>query len=63
MEKVYHIYIKDTCLLHSISEEEFEVTWKTIKNMVGIMKTDYKVEDLSFEELVVNRQSCLESSY
>jgi hypothetical protein len=43
MEKVYHIYAKDRCLFHSIKEEEFEVTWKTLNNMVGIMHTDYEV--------------------
>tara|TARA_R110000868_G_scaffold43748_3_gene146847 strand:- start:50607 stop:50855 length:249 start_codon:yes stop_codon:yes gene_type:complete len=49
--KVYHIYAKNKCLFHSIKEEEFRTTWNTLKNMVGIMKTDYNVEDLSYEEL------------
>ena len=63
MEKVYHIYAKDRCLFHSIKEEEFEVTWKTLKNMVGIMRTDYSIEDLSYEELMVNRKMSLDSSH
>ena len=63
MEKVYHIYAKDRCLFHSIKEEEFEVTWKTLKNMVGIMHTDYEIDDLSYEELTVNRKISLEGSY
>jgi hypothetical protein len=63
MEKVYHIYAKDRCLFHSIKEEEFEVTWKTLNNMVGLMHTDYEVSDLSYEELMVNRKISLESSY
>ena len=63
MEKVYHIYAKDRCLFHSIKEEEFEVTWKTLRNMVGLMHTDYEVSDLSYEELMVNRKISLESSY
>ena len=63
MEKIYHIYAKDRCLFHSIKEEEFEITWNTLNNMVGIMKTDYEISDLSYEELMVNRKSSLEGSY
>ena len=63
MEKIYHIYAKDRCLFHSIKEEEFEITWNTLNNMVGLMKTDYEISDLSYEELMVNRKSSLESSY
>jgi len=54
MEKIYHIYAKDRCLFHSLKEEEFHNTWKTLNNIVGLMKTDYKEEDLSFIELPVN---------
>jgi hypothetical protein len=63
MEKIYHIYAKDRCLFHSIKEEEFDTTWNTIKNMVGIMKTDYTENDLSFEELTVNKEISLNSSH
>jgi len=63
MEKIYHIYAKDRCLFHSIKEEEFQTTWKTLKNMVGIMRTDYSIEDLSYEELMVNRKMSLDSSH
>lgn len=63
MEKIYHIYAKDRCLFHSIREEEFQTTWKTLRNMVGIMHTDYEVDDLSYEELMVNRKVSLDSSH
>ena len=63
MEKIYHIYAKDRCLFHSIKEEEFQTTWKTLNNMVGIMRTDYSIEDLSYEELMVNRKMSLDSSH
>lgn len=63
MEKIYHIYAKERCLFHSIKEEEFEITWNTLKNMVGLMKTDYNVEDLTFIELTVNKGTVLESSH
>lgn len=54
--KIYHIYAKDKCLFHSINEDEFEITWKTLKNMVGLMKTDYNIEDLTYEEVVVSKK-------
>jgi len=63
MEKVYHIYAKDKCLFHSIKEEEFEITWNTLNNMVGLMHTDYEICDLSYEELMVSRNVSLEGSY
>ena len=61
--KVYHIYAKDRCLFHSIKEEDFQATWNTLNNMVGLMKTDYSVEDLSYEELTVNKNTILNSSH
>jgi hypothetical protein len=63
MEKVYHIYAKDRCLFHSLKEEEFSTTWDILNNMIGIMKTDYLIEDLSYEELSVNKEVALNSSY
>ena len=63
MEKVYHIYAKDKCILHSIKEEDFESTWNTIKNLVGLMKTDYSSDDLSYIELQINKESILNSSH
>lgn len=54
--KVYHIYAKNRCLMHSVKEDEFEITWRTLKNMVGIMKTDYNVEDLTYEELTIKKE-------
>jgi hypothetical protein len=63
MEKIYHIYAKERCLFHSLKEEEFEITWNTLKNMVGLMKTDYTVEDLTFVELTSNKNLNLESSH
>jgi len=52
-EKVFHIYAKDVCLYHSLKEEEFHKVWENLNQMVGLMKTDYSVSDLNFEELPV----------
>jgi hypothetical protein len=62
-EKIYHIYAKDKCIFHSLREEEFDTTWNTLKNLVGLMKTDYNESDLSYEELLVNKKAVGDSSY
>ena len=50
-ETVYHFYAKDQCIMHSVKEEDFKVTWTTLKAMVGLMHTSYKEEDLSYTKL------------
>ena len=62
-EKMYHIYAKDRCIFHSLREDEFARTWDQLNNMVGLMRTDYNVEDLSYEELTVNKDTILNSSH
>ena len=49
MEKVYHIYAKEECLYNNLTEDQFNNTWETLKGMVGLMKTDYELGDLSYE--------------
>jgi hypothetical protein len=51
-EKIYHIYAKDQCLFHSLKEEEFKNTWNTLHQMMGVMKTDYTVNDLNYIEIL-----------
>ena len=63
MEKVFHIYAKDRCIMHSVKEDEFPTVWNTLNNLVGIMKTDYERDDLAYEETYVNRETVLNSSY
>ena len=62
MEKIYHIYAKDKCLFHSIKEEEFRTTWITLNRLVGLMKTDYTEDDLSYIELSVDKDIALNTS-
>jgi hypothetical protein len=63
MEKVYHIYAKDKCIYHSLTEDEFKSTWNTLINMVGLMKTDYNESDFSYEELIINKEIISQSSH
>ena len=55
MEKVYHIYAKEECLYNNLTEQQFNSTWETLKGMVGLMKTDYELGDLSYEECTHHR--------
>ena len=59
--KVYHVYAKNECLYNNLSEKQFNRVWETLKGMVGLMKTNYELEDLSYEELTV--QELEECSY
>jgi len=52
--KIYQIYGKNKCLMDLIPENEFDITWKTMNRMVGLMKTDYNVSDLSYKEVFIN---------
>ena len=45
----YHIYIKDRCIYHNLKQDEFEETWELLNVMVGLLKTDYDEDDLSYE--------------
>ena len=49
--KVYHIYAKEECLYNNLTEQQFSETWNTLKGMVGLMQTDYQLEDLTYEEV------------
>ena len=63
-EKVFHIYAKDRCLYHNLGLEDFKEKWEMLNVMVGLLKTDYQVEDLDYtavEETPTSPQE--ESSY
>ena len=47
--KIYHIYAKGECLYNSLNEQQFRETWSSLQGMVGLMKTEYAAEDLSYE--------------
>jgi len=60
--EVYHIYLKDSCIFPCLTKEKFKTNWECLNMMVGFMKTDYVVEDLSYE-VVKPLQSNEEQSY
>ena len=62
-EKIYHIYAKDRCIYHSLSEKKFTETWETIHRLVDLLNMDFKKDDFSYEELIVNKEITLNSSH
>ena len=51
MDTSYHIYAKDKVLYCNLNEEDFEEKWQLLNVMVGLLKTDYTEEDLSYIKL------------
>ena len=62
-DNFYHIYLRDKCVVSCISEEGFNETWTTLKAMVGLMKTDYSEDDLSYEMVSNPTMNFEEASY
>ncbi len=46
----YHIYARDRVLYCNLNKEDFEEKWQLLNVMVGLLKTDYTSEDLSYEK-------------
>lgn len=61
-EKIYHIYAKNNCIYHSLSEEEFKEIWDMINKFISISGC-LKKEDLSYEELILSKETVLNSSH
>jgi len=63
MEKIYHIYAKDKCIYHSLSKENFEETWEMLHRMVDVLDICTSKDDLSYEEVFMNKEVILNSSH
>jgi hypothetical protein len=62
-EKIYHIYAKDRCIYHSLSEDKFSETWEMLHRMIEFLDMNIQKEDLQYEELVMNKEVVLNSSH
>ena len=62
-EKIYHIYAKNRCVYHNLSEEKFSETWEMLHKMIDVLDVDISKEDLQYEMLYVNKLIPLNSSY
>lgn len=59
-EKIYHIYVRDECIYHCLKEEDFQEKWEVLNRLADLLTDKH---DLSYEELTVNRETILRSSY
>ena len=62
-DKFYHIYLAGALQISCLSEEGFNETWTTLKAMVGLMKTEYEEDDLSYEMVSKPTMETEEASY
>ncbi len=62
-EKIYHIYAKDKCIYHSLSESKFSEIWEMLHRMVELIDLNISKEDLQYEEVYVNKLIMQNSSY
>ena len=51
MDTSYHIYAKDKVLYCNLPQDDFEEKWQLLNVMVGLLKTDYTEDDLSYIKL------------
>ena len=58
--KIYHIYARGQCIYHSLKEEEFKTTWIALNRLSELLSNS---SELSYEELIVNKELALNSSY
>jgi hypothetical protein len=62
-EKIYHIYAKNKCIYHNLSESKFSEVWEMLHRMIEFLDMNIKKEDLQYEELIVNKEIILQSSH
>ena len=62
-EKIYHIYAKNRCVYHNLSEEKFSETWEMLHRMIDLLDANISKEDLQYEMMYVNKLIPLNSSY
>ena len=63
-EKRYHIYAKNQCIYHSLSEQEFENTWEMIQRFLSIHGGNLCKNDVEYEEVLFDKNAVsLQGSY
>ena len=54
LKTVYSIYIKDERVYANLPEEMFQKIWGQLNGMVGLMKTEYTENDLTYKSKVID---------
>lgn len=61
MTKLYHIYVKNECVYHSLSKEDFDKLWDFVQKLTWL--TDINENDIQYEEVTLNKELILNSSH
>lgn len=61
-EKKYHIYLNNNCIYHSLTEEDFKTIWNVLNRLNEFLSKD-KENLIQYEEVYVNKEVLMESSY
>lgn len=61
MNKLYHIYVKNECVYHSLSKEDFDKLWDFVQKLTWL--TDINETDIQYEEVTYNKELVLNSSH
>jgi hypothetical protein len=59
-QKIYHIYARGQCIYHSLKEEEFNTTWIALNRLADLLAD---TSELSYEELIIEKEFALNASY
>ena len=67
MDIIYHVYLKNKCISHSLNEIQFQRLWNYLHITMGRSNgTEYSESDLSYERLTLDKldkDNILNSSY
>jgi hypothetical protein len=57
--KIYNIYLKDHCIYHNLSQEEFDKVWSSLEHMVDLLDTKTHKEELRYTEVSEGEETSL----
>ena len=61
MNKIYHIYVKNECVYHSLSKEDFDKLWDFVQKLTWLTEIDEN--DIQYEQVITDKELALNSSY
>jgi hypothetical protein len=63
IERKYHIYLNNNCIYHCLSEEEFNNIWSILNTLNDFLSKNNHKNKIEYEEVFINKEVILESSY
>ncbi len=63
IERKYHIYLNNNCIYHCLSEKEFNNIWSILNTLNDFLSKNNHKNKIEYEEVFINKEEILESSY